>query len=505
VPTRILFIGFDAFEKDLLLQWAESGVLPTFRSLLHSTTCGLTTNPTGLYAGTVWPSFITGVSPAHHRRFFRRQAPRGEYIDRDFRPSDMEGRAFWEALSDAGCKVAVIDVPHSRLASHLNGMQLVDWNTHEPDTETPISYPSALAGELIAQFDSRSPDHCDEVERTLAGYKTFVNALKERIRSKLDISLHCLQQNNWDLLITVFSEAHCVGHQCWYLHDPSHPYHDSRLATEIGDPMKEIYQTLDSALARLLEAAGPETRTIVLASHGMGPLYGESVLLDEILRRLEGRPTSLSSSAFRSLKKYWYALPSSLRELPLLQAAKAKLRPSLHRSMLIPGRKRRRFFAIPNNPHAGAVRVNVAGRESHGLVQVGTEYREICERLRTELLTLVNAETGSPVVAEVFLTSDLFAGPYADELPDLLVEWSRKEPVRAIQSPLIGTLRIPEVRGRTGDHRDQGMFFACWTGLRTARLERLVSVMDFAPTIGMLLGVPLAGLDGRPIPEVTGP
>jgi hypothetical protein len=236
----------------------------------------------------------------------------------------------------------------------------------------------------------------------------------------------------------------------------------------------------------------------------MGPLYGESVLLDEILRRLEGRPSASPGSAFRSLKQSWYALPPTLRDLPLLQAVKEKLRPSLHRSMLVPERKTRRFFAIPNNPHTGAIRINVVGRESQGLVQPDAEYREVCERLRSELFTLVNAETGLPIVNEIFLTSDLFAGPYVDELPDLLVEWSRKEPVKAIQSPRIGTLKIPEMRGRTGDHRNQGMFFARWTGLDNARLERLVSVTDFAPTIGMLLGVPLAGLDGHVIPEVAG-
>jgi predicted AlkP superfamily phosphohydrolase/phosphomutase len=384
-------------------------------------------------------------------------------------------------------------------------VQVVDWHTHEPDTETPASYPSALAGELVARFGGRSPDHCDEVERTPAGYRTFLNLLKERIRGELDVSLHYLRQERWDLLATVFSEAHCVGHQCWYLHDPTNPQHDPLLEAEVGDPIKETYQALDGALARLLEAAGAETKTIILASHGMGPLYGESVLLDEILRRLEGRSSVSPRSAFRSLKHSWYALPPALRDFPPLRAVKAKLRPSLHRSMLVPERKTRRFFAIPNNPHTGAIRINVVGRESQGLVQPGEEYREVCERLRSELVTLVNAETGLPVVDGVFQAGDLFAGPYVDELPDLLVEWSRKEPVKAIRSPRIGTLKIPEMRGRTGDHREQGMFFARWTGLENARLERLVSVMDFAPTLGMLLGVPLEELDGSPIPEVVSP
>jgi predicted AlkP superfamily phosphohydrolase/phosphomutase len=172
--------------------------------------------------------------------------------------------------------------------------------------------------------------------------------------------------------------------------------------------------------------------------------------------------------------------------------------------MLVPDRKARRFFAIPYNPHAGAIRLNVVGRESHGLVQPGGEYREVCDRLRNELLALVNAETGAPIAAEVILTCDVFAGPYLHDLPDLLVEWDRKEPVRAIRSPQIGTLTIPQLQGRSGDHRNGGIFFVWGAGSQATHIERPVSIMDFAPTIGRLLGVTLEELDGRPIPEVAG-
>jgi len=132
LPTRILVVGFDALDKDLLLQWAGSGILPTFRSLLHDAASGLIANPPGLYGGTVWPSFVTGVSPARHRRFFQEQAPRGEYTEVAFRSSDMQEPPFWQALSNAGRKVAVLDVPLSPLTSHLNGVQLVDWSSHDP-------------------------------------------------------------------------------------------------------------------------------------------------------------------------------------------------------------------------------------------------------------------------------------------------------------------------------------------------------------------------------------
>lgn len=504
MSTRVLFVGFDSLDKDLLLQWAEGGILPTFRALMKSGTYGVTANPAGLYGGALWPSFITGLSPARHRRFCERQAPLGEYAEVDFQPWDMQGQPFWETLSSAGRKVAILDVPLSPLASGLNGIQLVDWSAHDPSVEPAVSLPSTLVNDVAAKFGNQLSDHCEEVEPTPAGYKAFIHALKERVKQKLDLSLHYLRKENWDLLATVFGEAHCVGHQCWHLHDPSYPRHDPLLAVDIGDPMLEIYRVLDGALAQLLQATGSETTVIILASHGMGPLYGESVVLDEILRRLENRPASPPGFLFRSLKSGWYAIPPALRGSPLLQTAKAKFLPLLHQAMLIPERKTRRFFAIPHNPDAEAVRINLVGREAHGLVQPGKEYRRLCERLRDELLALVNADTGSSVVADVFLKADFFRGPYADELPDLVVEWSRKEPVKALRSPRIGTLKIPELKGRTGDHRNAGMFFTGGAGATARRLDRSVSIMDFAPTIGMLLGAPLEGLDGHPIRELTG-
>jgi predicted AlkP superfamily phosphohydrolase/phosphomutase len=504
MSTRVLFVGFDSLDKDLVLQWAESGILPTFRALLKNSAYGAVQNPPGLYGGAVWPSFATGLSPAGHGHFYPRQVPRGAYVDTEFFPSQQKGRTFWETLSRVGRKVAVLDIPFAPLASQLNGIQLVNWATHDPSSDSPSSYPPALAGELEEKFGRQPADHCDRTT-SIVGYKAFVRSLRERSKNKLAIARQCLEQDSWDLFAVGFSEAHCVGHQCWHLHDPAHPRHNEALAAELGDPLKEIYAGLDDALAGLIEAAGADAMVVVLASHGMGPLYrDESIVLDEILRRLDTRHGSPAGSWFRRLKRCWYSMPSGLRGSALLQEAKAKLLPSLHRSMLIPDRHARRFFTIPYSPHAGAVRVNVVGREAHGLVERGEEYREICERLRSELSALVNAETGAPVVGQVWVTAELFSGPCLDDLPDIVVEWSRQEPVRAIYSPRIGTVKVPELKWRTGDHRNRSLFIARGTPFRAMALERPVPVTDLGPTIAMLLGVRLDGIDGKPIRGLTG-
>jgi predicted AlkP superfamily phosphohydrolase/phosphomutase len=502
LATRLLFIGLDAYDKDLLLQWAAAGVLPTLRSLLQTATWGTTQNPPGLYAASVWESFITGVTPDRHRRFFRHQARRGEYLHEDFLPGDLEVRPFWELLSDAGQRVAILNTPHAPLCSTLNGVLLVDWGTDEPFFERPVSYPPQLVSELEHRFGQPAVDRCDSMERTPDSFSRFLAELAARTQNTLDISQHILHSSEWDLLSTTFSAAHCVGHQCWHLHDPTHPRYDRALRERLGDPLELVYRQLDDALGQLLGALDDATTVLVLASHGMGPLRGTSVVFDEILRRLEQHCATPSTSAYERIKRSWYRLPSRWRNSSRLRSAKNRIVPQLHRTMLVPDRQARRYFAIPHNPHAGAVRINLAGRETHGIVQPGEEYRALCQQLRDDLLALVDPVTGTPAVSEVRLVADDYDGPYVDELPDLLVEWTHRGPSAAIHSPRIGTLHVPDVGTRTGDHLPEGLFFARLPLRPPAPLRRTVSVIDFAPTIAAWLGVPLNGIQGQPITEV---
>ncbi len=50
---KVVCIGLDALDKDLLLQWAREGRLPTFQSLLTMATWGITTSPSGLFVGAI--------------------------------------------------------------------------------------------------------------------------------------------------------------------------------------------------------------------------------------------------------------------------------------------------------------------------------------------------------------------------------------------------------------------------------------------------------------------
>jgi predicted AlkP superfamily phosphohydrolase/phosphomutase len=482
--AQLLFIGIDSGDKDLILSLAGSGELPVLAALLETSAVGLTHNPLGLYVGAVWPSFYTGLSPANHGRYCFEQIAPGSYHKQRVRPEDVRGEPFWSALARAGKRVAVIDVPKCAPARELNGIHVVDWGSHDPEQEGLRTWPPALAHELVARFGSDPVGNCNGSRSDASDYRKLRDALVARAEAKTALSAHWLDQGGWDGFFTTFAESHCVGHQCWNLHDPAHPRHDARVAAAVGDPIRDVYRAIDTGIGALLARAGDDTTVIVLASHGMGPHYDATFLLDEILRRLEMDPArqrarSLARSAWQKLPKQW--------------------RGRMKRASSRAGQpvERRTFFRVPNNDVYGAIRINVAGREPEGIVAPGAELDAVCKQLEEALLAFRIADSGAPLVRRVLRTREIYAGDAADELPDLLVEWNRERPISAVTSPRTGIVRGSYEKCRTGDHRPEGLFLARGPGIRAGRLAEPVAVEDFAPTFAELCGAELARSDGR--------
>jgi predicted AlkP superfamily phosphohydrolase/phosphomutase len=501
---RVLFVGIDAADKDLVVEWARSGLLPNLRALLDRCAWTPTTNPVGLYVGAVWPSFYTATSPARHARYCYSQIVPGSYAVEKFNPTDVKREPFWNELSRAGKRSAIIDVPKTFPSEALDGIQLVDWGTHDPD-HGYSSVPAPLASEIAARHGH--PLHkCDQAERSARGLAGLRDQLVARAGRRTELVLDLLGRDAWDLFAVVFSESHCAGHQLWHLHDPSHPRHDPELARALGgDPMLDVYAAIDAGLGRILEAVGAQTAVFVLASHGMGPHYDATFLLGEVLRRIRERSLSSARRGMgEGLVRLWLATPLPLRRL--LAPLQRRVRKPVGQAFPTAGIEgSAAFWEVPNNDVYGGIRVNLLGREPRGVVAPGPELDRLCAELTAELEALVNLETGRPLVKRVLRTADLYSGEHLDALPDLMVEWDRESPIRRIHSPKIGTVEGEFQGRRTGDHKPDGLLMAAGPGMPTGRLDASVSVMDIAPTLAARLGVSLRDVDGSPIERLARP
>lgn len=510
--TKLLVIGLDAADDLLIKQWAAAGHLKTFRHLMESAAHGRVVNPTGLEAGSAWPTFYYGVSPARHGQYDgSRYYDVRHYHDGKFTPEMVYPTAIWDILSDAGKRVALIDAPYRFRTEGLNGIDIHDWGAHAPTGKNSFAKfstnPPELAREIERRFglDPLKGAMCDKIApRTLDAQRQFRADMIDRVRRKTLMSDYYLATQDWDLFFTSFSECHCIGHHAWHIHDPQHPDHDPRIAAALGDPVLDVYQAVDRGIGELLERAGPETTVIVYCSHGMGTRYSGTKLLDKILARLDGRnPPEISSPLTRTMRAAWRGLPTGLRNR--LKPTQAKLHKKIYKDGFQGDRAGRRFFEVLTNDRTAGVRINLIGRDPNGLVAPGAEFRAVSREIEEKLLRVINSDTGLPLVKEVHHTAEIHRGERSEWLPDLLVTWNRVSGrLSRISSPDIGEMRHENLSFRTGDHRPEGMFFAIGPGVGATGEVGAVSVMDFAPTIAAFFGLRPPETDGEPIAALAG-
>lgn len=494
-PAKVACITLDAVEQSLLLTWAKQGLLPHLGKLLEESVSSETQNPEIIYSGTLWASFNTGFWPGRHDHYYYLQPDSGSYGLRLFMPEDVSVDSIWNTVAREGRRVALIDLPKSRLEHLPQTLQVSFWGEHE--VLQPLTcWPPSLEQE-VEQIAGKDPvGACDLVRQRPDELRRLKDGLLERATRRGDLALGILERGPWDLFVFNFSEAHCAGHQLWAARDPGHPEYRPALCSALGeDPLLDVYQAIDRSLGRIVEALGQEAFLLILATHGIGPRYDAAPALDAVLRRLDGIATPKISGPVEAVRKVWLQIPGVFRR-PFRHIIDR-----LYDASRQAERAKRRFFVIPTTDNCGGIRINLKGREPEGQVEPGAPYRKVCGWLKEELLALKNVKTGAPAVTRVLPGDDLFPGTYRNEFPDLVIEWNTEAPIPAVRSASVGEIPVESCNPRTGDHRPKGYVLARSPHLKPRVLERPVPLVDLAPTLAAYLDVILTGIDGKPVPE----
>ena len=519
-PTRLLVIGIDAASPDLLDAWTADGTLPALAALSRRGLVARTRGLEGFFVGSTWASLYTGTNPAQHGLHYQMQLVPGSYrLEDRAAGAFVERDPFWRVLSCAGKRVAVLDVPLSRIEHELNGVQVVEWGGHDA-----FFGHWTLPRELAAHIEARFGGHpagasCDAARRSAEEYRDFISALESGVQRKGAWSAELLARGGWDVFMQVFTESHCVGHQCWHLHDAAHPANDATVAAITGDPLRTVYRAIDREIGALVDAAG-DAHVIVFAAHGMASRYGAHFLLRDVLFALgvaATPPKPIRARARDAAARAWHAAPEWMRALarPLRRnmASDGAAHPSASGIGVDPDRSF--CFPLANGLAVSGIRLNLQGREPRGTLVPGEHADRFVAQLEQDLLAIVDDASGAPLVARVVRTRDLYKGEHLNALPDLLVEWNEAvaNGTTALangvgarvtaRSPRIGTISGANDYGRSGEHRPGGWFVAAGPGIEHRTLEREPSLLDLAPTFARIVGVVLPGADGAPIPEIV--
>ncbi len=501
MSAPLLVVGIDGLPPTLLQRLIRDGLTPNLTRLAERGSSGVLRSTPNYQSASAWTSLVTGVNPGRHGILHFTNPVRGSY---QFTQIDARARlvpSVWRILSDAGARVAALNVPVSFPAEPVEGVMIAGWLCPSPASEG-FTHPPELARWLAEQVGDY-PIHPDVRRHATAGrYGAVVRAAQRGVETKLEAARRVLARERPDVLCAVVTETDSLQHWCWHLLDDAHPEHDPDLARRWRAELLGVYAALDGALGRLLDEAGEGTDVLVVSDHGQAPNSGGQVLLRPWLVHagylvpqaragLQRAVDGALGAGFEALRRRaGNRVKAWLRaRLPALQS-----RAQAGRRGLAADWPRTRVWT-----ETGHVFVNTRGRWPQGCVEPGAEYEALLAELTDGLLALRDAATGEAAVEAVTRGDEEFTGPEAELMPDLLVHWRSDLRVRrliAVDGALIERRDPPELP--LGAHHPDGTLVACGPRFRALDASVAASIYDVAPTLLHLLGQPApAYMDGR--------
>jgi predicted AlkP superfamily phosphohydrolase/phosphomutase len=504
--SRVLIIALDAAEPSLIERWMGEGDLPNLAGIAAAGCYGRLASSARFLAGSPWPTFYTGTSPARHGRYHVLQWCAERMAHRRAGPEWLPERPFWRAEDWVARRIISVDVPTAAAIEPINGIEITGWSTHD-QLGPPVSHPPELIDRVMRRFGE------DPVRAEVYGPERAASILGQRdeliraVGRGADLGRSLLEEEEPDLFIIAFGETHRGGHKLWDATGARGVVtHDQEEA--LRGALKELYVACDEAVGRLADAAEDMT-LIVFSLHGMGPNTCRVPILPEMLRRVLSGDDGSRASSETVLKRLRRAVPVEWRN-----AVKERLPQSLQdwlsafwRVGDIDFSKTRAFSAIADLQ--GYVRLNLKGREPAGVVD--PEARdELCAEISEGLSSFVDADTGEPVADRVVRRDELYPdGERCGRLPDLLVLWS---PIpackhRAVSSPRYGVIPWPtpgrSPDGRSGNHRGEGFLLARGAGVPAGSTITGGDILDLLPTLADLLDLePRAEWEGKTLVPV---
>lgn len=451
--------------------------------------------------GLAWEHVSLGRAPAAYRRHAAVRLDAGSY-----RPVQF-GTQHKPFLADLDLRAVVFDAPYFDLAAAPNCQGLVSWGAHDAGI-APHSAPAGLDQEIAARFGPypATPYIYGFVWPDAAKARAMADALIAAVEARARIGLWLLKERlpEWDLGLLVVSEFHSAIEALWHGWDEAHPLHNLPSAAPARAGIVGVYEAFDRMLGAY-RAALPEVELVLFSMHGMGANDSDvptMLLLPELLyrwnfgaplyRRRDDWAVAPGASPMLGPKESWSRAVRNCIPIAFDPAERCKIDwmpASLYRRFW----PEMRAFALPSY-YDGRLRINLKGREAHGLVDPA-EYAATLDEICALLDACRNPRDGAPVVRGLqrqVADDPLKADPTQ---ADLVVLW-QGAPLAFFHESL--GLIGPAPYRRTGGHSG-GHGIAYLTSERMRRGGHAVaSSFDVMPTVVDLLGLPVpAGLSGR--------
>jgi predicted AlkP superfamily phosphohydrolase/phosphomutase len=507
-PLRVIVIGLDGGTFDLIQPWTEAGHLPTFARLMRDGAWGNLRSTMPPITAPAWSSFVTGKNPGKHGLIdFVTRRPES-YDVSPVNASLRQGRSLWSLLSDDEKSVIVVNVPLTYPPEPVNGYLVSGLLT--PSEQSDFTYPSDLTDELRASgYRVHAPQSYakGDIDRFLA-------SIYETTDTQLETVKRLMQEHPWDFLMYVFRGTDRLQHGLWHFMDPDHPLHGAPGTEKYQNAILEHYQYIDQQLADLLDRVDERTVLILMSDHGAGPFH-KYIYMNNWLRRwgllkIKSAPlTKLKEAMFTlgitPITAYNFLLSLGLGALKG-KVTKGKGQEKLARLFLSfkdVDWSQTQVYSLGN---AGQLWINLRGREPMGIVAPGSEYKAVRQDVIDRLMAMEDPETGERLVDTVYTREELFHGPYAEQMPDIVFVPKGFRYLSFGEYEFASHRLVDTSYGITGWHRQEGMVLLYGPPVQKGTHLSDAHIEDVAPTILYLMEQSLLNdMDGHVLTDALAP
>lgn len=515
---KVMVLGWDGATWDVLEPLVQDGFLPNLGRLREQGAWGCLRSVFPPLSPVAWTGAMTGKNSGKHGIF--------EFVEHGHDPlggrvnssRTIQAKLLWEIAAQHGKKTVAGGVPMSyppRPSPRFPGFFLGDFLS-------PVA-----AGDF-----SSDPALFAELERVVGPYRPWAttihdggneSAVLDDLQDFLEQHLRTIEflmdRCDWDLFLFDVMATDRLQHELWHVWDLTHRAARGRQRelAALRPRLIHFWQTLDQGIGRIEARLPHDAALVILSDHGFGPIEHYVNFNVWLLERVD---IALQDTIYvkqkhwcyrRGMTPEWiYGVMSRLglgsHRVSRFRGKQASLVDRLGESLFLSRRhidwSRTRAYAQGN---FGQIFLNLKGRQPRGWV-APEDARPLLEDLKAGLRTILHPETGRPLVEQVYERDELYDGPHAQMAPDLTVvlnDWR----YRTIGLHDFTTHRvISPAFGPTGDHRMEGILLASGPAFRTGAVPCHAELLDIAPTVLHLLGIPVPGdMDGRVLTEILEP
>ncbi len=274
-----------------------------------------------------------------------------------------------------------------------------------------------------------------------------------------------LEKTPEGLCACVFDTTDRVQHMFWRYLEEDHPAARHVPRDQRPNVIEELYRRMDDLVGRVMKQIDEKTLLLVVSDHGFKS-FARCVNLNAWLHQ----NGYLALQAGKSESGDWFQDVDWSRT---------------------------RAYTMGLN----GLYLNLKGREREGVVEPGAESESLKQELRRKLEGLADPASGGVSITGMFDCEAVFAGPYLDNAPDLIVGYG--EGYRAswdsVTGRVTGQVFEDNTKAWSGDHCIDPRLVPGVLFSNRKFAEEKPAIVDVAPTILKLFGLDLpAHFDGKP-------